>query len=42
MFKKIVLLLAVAFSLNSLNAQEIEKKWQLSTSENDYCLISAY
>ncbi|WP_339833433.1 nucleoside transporter C-terminal domain-containing protein [uncultured Flavobacterium sp.] len=36
MFKKIVLLLAVAFSLNSLNAQEIEKKWQLSTSENDY------
>lgn len=36
MFKKIVLLLAVVFSLNSLNAQEIEKKWQLSTSENDY------
>jgi CNT family concentrative nucleoside transporter len=36
MFKKIALLLAVVFSLNALNAQEIEKKWQLSTSENDY------
>jgi CNT family concentrative nucleoside transporter len=36
MFKKLALLLAVVFSLNALNAQEIEKKWQLSTSENDY------
>lgn len=36
MFKKIVFLLAVFFSFTFSNAQEIEKKWQLSTSENDY------
>ncbi|WP_338410034.1 nucleoside transporter C-terminal domain-containing protein [uncultured Flavobacterium sp.] len=36
MFKKIVLLLAVCFSLNALNAQEIERKWQLSSSQDDY------
>ena len=36
MFKKIVLLVAVFFSFHALNAQEIEKKWQLSSSENDY------
>mgnify|MGYP005989350829 CR=1 FL=1 len=36
MFKKIVFLLAVFFSFTVINAQEIEKKWQLSTSENDY------
>lgn len=36
MFKKLVLLLAVVCSFNAINAQEIEKKWQLSSSENDY------
>lgn len=36
MFKKIVFLLAVLFSYQAINAQEIEKKWQLSTSESDY------
>jgi len=36
MFKKIVLLLAVFFSFTVINAQEIEKKWQLSSSESDY------
>ena len=36
MFKKIVFLLAVLCSFNVINAQEIEKKWQLSSSENDY------
>ena len=36
MFKKIVFLLAVLCSFNALNAQEIEKKWQLSSSENDF------
>ena len=35
MFKKIVFLLAVLCSFNAINAQEIEKKWQLSSSEND-------
>ena len=36
MFKKIVFLLAVFFSFHVINAQEIEKKWQLSSSQNDY------
>lgn len=36
MFKKIVFLLAVLFSCFTSNAQEIEKKWQLSSSQNDY------
>ncbi len=36
MFKKIVFLLAVLFSCFASNAQEIEKKWQLSSSQNDY------
>lgn len=36
MFKKIVFLLAVFFSFHAINAQEIEKKWQLSSSQNDY------
>jgi len=36
MFKKIVFLLAVLCSFNVINAQEIEKKWQLSSSKNDY------
>ena len=36
MFKKIVFLLAVVCSFNAINAQEIEKKWQLSSSENDF------
>lgn len=36
MFKKIVLLLAVVASCFASNAQEIEKKWQLSSSQNDY------
>lgn len=36
MFKKIVFLLAVICSFNAINAQEIEKKWQLSSSENDF------
>jgi concentrative nucleoside transporter, CNT family len=36
MFKKIVFLAAVFFSFNVINAQELEKKWQLSSSENDY------
>lgn len=36
MFKKIVFLLAVVCSCFASNAQEIEKKWQLSSSQNDY------
>lgn len=36
MFKKIVFLLAVVCSFNAINAQEIEKKWQLSSSESDF------
>jgi concentrative nucleoside transporter, CNT family len=36
MFKKIVFLLAVFFSFSVINAQEIERKWQLSSSQNDY------
>ncbi|WP_438967225.1 NupC/NupG family nucleoside CNT transporter [Flavobacterium sp.] len=36
MFKKIVFLAAVFFSFNVISAQELEKKWQLSSSENDY------
>ncbi len=36
MFKKIVFLLAVFFSFSIINAQEIERKWQLTSSQNDY------
>ncbi|MFC4738820.1 NupC/NupG family nucleoside CNT transporter [Flavobacterium ponti] len=36
MFKKIVFLLAVFFSFSVINAQEIERKWQLTSSQNDY------
>ena len=36
MFKKIVLLLAVVASCFASNAQEIEKKWQLSESKKDF------
>jgi CNT family concentrative nucleoside transporter len=36
MFKKLVFLLAAICSFNFINGQEIEKKWQLSSSENDY------
>ena len=36
MLKKLFFLVAVLFSFNIINAQEIEKKWQLSSSEKDY------
>ncbi len=36
MFKKIVFFVAVLCSFFASNAQEIEKKWQLSSSQNDY------
>ena len=36
MLKKLFFLVAVLFSFNVINSQEIEKKWQLSSSEKDY------
>ncbi|KIX21674.1 Na+ dependent nucleoside transporter [Flavobacterium sp. 316] len=36
MLKRIFLLIALAFSFSTVNAQEIEKKWQLNTSKNDF------
>lgn len=36
MFKKILFICAVFFSFIASNAQEIEKKWQLTSSQNDY------
>lgn len=36
MYKKIVLLLITLFFTLGFNAQELEKKWQLSSSQSDY------